>query len=124
MNKVGCFGFCSQGPFVKIYPEDTLYRGVTVADVKEIMDTDIVGNNIVERLLYVEPNTGKKCKRQEDIPFYQKQMRIALHGCGVINPEDINEALGYDAFKGLTKALKMSRQDVVNEIFSKFCMGK
>ena len=124
VNKVGCFGFCSQGPFVKIYPEDTLYRGVTVADVKEIMDTDIVGNNIVERLLYVEPNTGKKCKRQEDIPFYQKQMRIALHGCGVINPEDINEALGYDAFKGLTKALKMSRQDVVNEILASGLRGR
>ena len=26
INMVGCFGFCSQGPFVKIYPEDTLYR--------------------------------------------------------------------------------------------------
>ncbi|MBO7095537.1 MAG: (2Fe-2S) ferredoxin domain-containing protein, partial [Lachnospiraceae bacterium] len=24
VNQVGCFGFCSQGPFVKIYPEDTL----------------------------------------------------------------------------------------------------
>ena len=124
VNKVGCFGFCSQGPFVKIYPEDTLYRGVTVADVKEIMDSDIVGNTIVERLLYVEPNTGKKCQKQEDIPFYQKQMRIALHGCGVINPEDIDEALGYDAYKGLVKALKMSRQDVVNEVLASGLRGR
>ena len=124
VNKVGCFGFCSQGPFVKIYPEDTLYHGVTVADVKEIMDQDIVGNKIVERLLYVEPNTGKKCNRQEDIPFYQKQMRIALHGCGVINPEDIDEALGYDAYKGLVKALKMSRQEVVNEILASGLRGR
>ncbi len=124
VNKVGCFGFCSQGPFVKIYPEDTLYHGVTVADVKDIMDQDIVGNTIVERLLYVEPNTGKKCKRQEDIPFYQKQMRIALHGCGVINPEDIDEALGYDAYKGLVKALKMSRQDVVNEVLASGLRGR
>ena len=124
VNKVGCFGFCSQGPFVKIYPEDTLYRGVTVADVKEIMEQDIVGNKIVERLLYVEPNTGKKCNRQEDIPFYQKQMRIALHGCGVINPEDIDEALGYDAYKGLVKALKMSRQEVVNEVLASGLRGR
>ncbi len=124
VNKVGCFGFCSQGPFVKIYPEDTLYHGVTVADVKDIMDQDIVGNTIVERLLYVEPNTGKKCKRQEDIPFYQKQMRIALHGCGVINPEDIDEALGYDAYKGLVKALHMSRQEVVNEVLASGLRGR
>ena len=124
VNKVGCFGFCSQGPFVKIYPEDTLYHGVTVADVTEIMEKDIIGNQIVDRLLYVEPNSGKKCKRQEDIPFYQKQMRIALHGCGVINPEDIDEALGYDAYKGLVKALKMSRQEVVNEILASGLRGR
>ena len=124
VNKVGCFGFCSQGPFVKIYPEDTLYHGVTVKDVTEIMDTDIVGNQIVERLLYVDPNTNKKCIRQEDIPFYKKQMRIALHGCGVINPEDISEALGYDAFKGLVKALKMSRQEVVDEVLASGLRGR
>ena len=29
VNVVGCFGFCSQGPFVKIYPEDTLYHADT-----------------------------------------------------------------------------------------------
>ena len=33
VNKVGCFGFCSQGPFVKIFPEDTLYRLVKIDDV-------------------------------------------------------------------------------------------
>ena len=37
-NQVGCFGFCSQGPFVKIYPEDTLYRLVQIEDVEEILD--------------------------------------------------------------------------------------
>ena len=36
VNMVGCFGFCSQGPFVKIYPEDTLYRMVKIEDVDEI----------------------------------------------------------------------------------------
>ena len=37
VNIVGCFGFCSQGPFVKILPEDTLYRLVQVEDVEEIL---------------------------------------------------------------------------------------
>ena len=37
-NIVGCFGFCSQGPFVKIFPEDTLYTKVKVADVEEIFE--------------------------------------------------------------------------------------
>ena len=41
VNLVGCFGFCSQGPFVKIYPEDTLYRLVTLNDVDEIIEKDL-----------------------------------------------------------------------------------
>ena len=114
VNQVGCFGFCSQGPFVKIYPEDTLYRMVKIEDVTEIMDKDIVGGEVIERLLYVDPRTQEKVKKQEDINFYKKQVRIALHGCGSINPEDINEGLGAGAFQGLARALTMDRQDVIN----------
>ena len=76
VNTVGCFGFCSQGPFVKILPEDTLYRLVQVKDVEEIFRTDILGGQILERLLYVEPNTGEKVIRQDDINFYKKQKRV------------------------------------------------
>ena len=111
VNLVGCFGFCSQGPFVKIYPEDTLYRLVQIDDVEEIIEKDIIGGEIVERLLYVDPATKEKVARQDDINFYKKQKRIALHGCGVINPENINEALGAGAFAGLAKALQMDRAD-------------
>ena len=67
VNQVGCFGFCSQGPFVKIYPEDTLYRLVTIDDVKEIVESDIGGGVVVDRLLYVEPSTGQKVSKQDDI---------------------------------------------------------
>ena len=124
VNTVGCFGFCSQGPFVKILPEDTLYRLVKLEDVEEIFQTDIVGGQIVERLLYVEPNTGEKVVRQDDINFYKKQRRIALHGGGVINPEDINEAMGYGAFQGLKRALSMDRKAVIDEVLASGLRGR
>lgn len=124
INLVGCFGFCSQGPFVKIYPEDTLYHAIKVSDVKRIVEEDLINEKVIEDLLYVDPNTNKKCIKQEDIPFYQKQLRIALHGCGVINPEDLNEAFGFDAFKGLLKALSMKPQDVINEVLSSGLRGR
>ncbi len=123
-NLVGCFGFCSQGPFVKIYPEDTLYRLVQIEDVEEIIEKDIIGGEVVERLLYVDPATKEKVARQDDINFYKKQKRIALHGCGVINPEDINEALGAGAFAGLAKALKMDRADVIKEVLDSGLRGR
>lgn len=124
INLVGCFGFCSQGPFVKIYPEDTLYHAIKVSDVKRIVEEDLINGKVIEDLLYVDPNTNKKCIKQEDIPFYQKQLRIALHGCGVINPEDLNEAFGFDAFKGLLKALSMKPQDVIDEVLSSGLRGR
>ncbi len=124
VNQVGCFGFCSQGPFVKIYPEETLYRLVSVNDVEEIIESDIINNTIVERLLYVDPASNEKISKQDDITFYKKQKRIALHGCGVINPEDINEALGMGAFKGLKRALSMSRQEVIDEVLASGIRGR
>ena len=124
VNTVGCFGFCSQGPFVKILPEDTLYRLVKVEDVEEIFSTDILDGEIVERLLYIEPNTGEKVAKQEDINFYKKQKRVALHGGGVINPEDINEAMGYGAFQGLKRALGMDRKAVIDEVLASGLRGR
>ena len=124
VNQVGCFGFCSQGPFVKIFPEDTLYRLVKLEDVEEIVEKDLIGNEVVERLLFVDPATKEKVAKQDDINFYKKQVRIALHGCGQINPEDINEALGAGAFKGLSKALKMDRADVIKEILDSGLRGR
>ena len=123
-NKVGFFGFCSQGPFVKIYPEDTLYRLVKIEDVEEIIEKDIIGGEIIERLLYVDPATQEKIAKQDEINFYKKQKRIALHGCGQINPEDIREALGLDAWKGLARALKMERKDVVQEVLDAGIRGR
>ena len=124
VNIVGCFGFCSQGPFVKIYPEDTLYHAVKPKDCERIIEEDILNNRIVEDLLYEDPNTHKKVQKQDDINFYKKQLRIALHGCGTINPEILDEALGYDAFKGLIKALSMERSAVIQEILDSGLRGR
>ena len=124
VNQVGCFGFCSQGPFVKIYPEDTLYRLVQIEDVAEIIEKDIIGGEVIERLLYVDPNTEEKVTKQEDINFYKKQVRIALHGCGSINPESIEESIGAGAFKGLARALSMDRADVIKEVLDSGLRGR
>ena len=124
VNQVGCFGFCSQGPFVKIYPEDTLYRLVQIEDVAEIIEKDIIGGEVIDRLLYVDPNTAEKVTKQEDINFYKKQVRVALHGCGSINPESIEESIGAGAFKGLARALQMDRADVIKEVLDSGLRGR
>ena len=124
VNMVGCFGLCSQGPFVKVFPENTLYRLVKSEDVEEILDRDIIGGQIVERLLYEDPETKQKISKQEEIGFYKKQKRIALYGAGVIGLENVEEALGMGAFKGLARALQMERKDVVQEVLDSGLRGR
>ena len=125
VNHVGCFGFCSQGPFVKIFPEDTLYRAVSIKDIAQIVNDDLIGGKICENLLYVDPVTHEKVARQDDINFYKKQVRIALHGCSLINPEDIEEALGYGGFQGLKKVLTtMTPQEVIDEVLASGIRGR
>ncbi len=125
VNIVGCFGFCSQGPFVKVYPEETLYTKVKTKDVNEIFEKDILNNEVVTRLLFVDPQTKEHVQKQHDIAFYKLQKRdIALHGNGEINPEDLSEALGYGAFKGLMRALHMSRKEVIDEVLKAGLRGR
>ncbi|MBP5092208.1 MAG: NAD(P)H-dependent oxidoreductase subunit E, partial [Bacilli bacterium] len=125
VNHVGCFGFCSQGPFVKIYPEDTLYRAVKVSDVEQIVNDDLIGGEICSNLLYVDPQTHEKVTRMDDINFYKKQKRVALHGCSIINPDLLEESLGYDGFKALKKVLtEMTPQEVIEEVIASGLRGR
>ena len=124
-NIVGCFGFCSQGPFVKIFPEETLYTKVRVSDAEEILEKDIIGGEVVERLLFVDPQTKEKARRQHDINFYKLQKRdIALKGNAEINPENIEEALGEGAFLALNRALRMTQQEVIDEVLKSGLRGR
>ena len=74
--------------------------------------------------MYVDPETKQKITKQEEIPFYKKQVRIALHSCGTIDPEDLDEAFGFGAFKGLQRALKMDRMAVIQEILDSGLRGR
>lgn len=101
----GCFGFCAKGPIVKIEPDDTFYVQVNPNDAEEIIKSHIIEGKVVERLLFTDPSDGKKIKSQHNIPFYKKQMRIALRNCGVINPENIKEYIAADGYKALGNVL-------------------
>jgi len=123
-NIVGCFGFCSQGPFVKIYPEDTLYRTVKLSDVDKIVEQDLINHKVVTELLYEDPNTHEKVQKQNDIAFYAKQKRIVLEASGVIDPENLDEAFGNHSFEGLKKVLHMTQQQVIDEILASGLRGR
>jgi len=88
--KTGCFGFCEQGPIVKILPEDSFYVKVAPEDAKELISEHVIKGREVTRLLY-DKESSRKHAKVEDIKFYQKQFRIVLRNCGFIDPENIDE---------------------------------
>jgi len=115
--RTGCFGLCAAGPVVIVYPEGAFYSHVQLADVDEIVNEHLVKGRIVERLLFsgTEDAAVKEVKPLDEIPFYQKQKRIVLRNCGVIDPENIDEYIAFDGYKALAKALtEMTREEVVD----------
>ena len=117
--KTGCFGLCALGPIMIVYPEGAFYSRVTVEDVKEIVEEHLLKGRIVKRLLYDETiqEGTDEVKSLNEVKFYQKQLRIALRNCGVINPENIDEYIAFDGYKALGKALtEMTPEQVIDVI--------
>ena len=115
-KSVGCFGFCSQGPFVKILPDNVTYKLVKEKDVDEIFLTHILGNKIVERLVFKD-NKGNIQTDYTKIDFFKKQKRVALNGCGDIDPSNINDAFKIGAYEGFVRCLEnLTSKEVIDEV--------
>lgn len=113
----GCFGLCSLGPVVIVYPEGSFYSKVTLADIPEIVEEHLLKGRIVKRLLYQETIDNDAIHSLTDTPFYKKQKRIALRNCGVINPEVIEEYIAMDGYSALGKVLtEMKPEEVIQVI--------
>ena len=109
----GCFGLCALGPIVIVYPEGTFYSMVKPEDIPEVVSSHLIGGKVVERLEYKE-KSGHTVTSLNDMTFYKKQQRVALHNCGVIDPEDITEYIARDGYQAIAKVLtSMSREEVV-----------
>jgi NADH:ubiquinone oxidoreductase subunit F (NADH-binding)/(2Fe-2S) ferredoxin/Pyruvate/2-oxoacid:ferredoxin oxidoreductase delta subunit len=123
--KTGCFGFCEKGPIVLIQPENVFYTQVTPEDAKVIVEEHILGGNRVERLLYEEPITKKRIPESREMPFYKKQMRIALRNCGLINPERVAEYIAAEGFQALGKVLtEYTREQVIDVMLKSGLRGR
>ena len=123
--QTGCFGFCAQGPIVKVMPDNVFYVQVTPGDAKEIVEKHIVGKELVERLLFVDPMLKNRIQDYAKMSFYAKQKRIALRNCGLLNPEDITEYIAHESYQALAKAIfTMTPDQVVQEVLNSGLCGR
>ncbi len=115
----GCVGMCYLEPIVDIYEEDgTLKRLVRVTenDAAKIAQYAVTGDESAIKELLVS---------DEDKEFLEKQTRIALRRCGIINPEDIDDFVAADGYTALKKVVcEMTPQEVIEVIKTSGLAGR
>src|SRR5450759_2868501 len=117
LRRTGCHGFCERGPLVVIQPKDICYLNAQIKDIPQIMDRSVLGDEVIERLLYLDEETGKRVSRAGDIPFYQHQQRILLANNSLIDSTSIRDYMAVGGYEALAKALgKITPLDGLHEV--------
>ena len=126
VKQVGCFGFCRMGPVVVAHPGGTFYCEVHAKDAAELVTSHLIDGKPVNRLLYAaNPKEKARVAAMLDNPFYKGQMRLALRNCGLIDPENIDEAVASDRWFGLAKAVtEMTPDEVVETVLKSGLRGR
>ena len=117
VKKTGCQGFCELGPLVRIQKGDqvTQYVKVQPDDCAEIFEKSVLGDEVLERLLYKKGD--QTYISPDEIPFIAKQTRIVLENCGKVDAESLSEYMAAGGFEALRKAMtQMTRDEVIDEI--------
>jgi len=122
--ETGNLGIIGRGVVVVIYPEGTTYVGVTEADVPEIVSEHLLKGRPVKRL---QVCLGPCMDREKaGIGLVQEQPRIVLKNCGIIDPEDLQEAIAVGAYEALERVLteEISPKSVIDEVIRSGLRGR
>jgi len=121
----GCHGFCERGPLVLLRPSGVLYTRVKPRDAKAIVEETVEKGQIVQKLLYRNPETKKPVEKYDEIPFYANQTRVAMRRIGQIDPTDLGDAVAAGAYAGMVRALlEMKPEAVIAEVEASGLRGR
>ncbi|MGD0237463.1 MAG: NADH-ubiquinone oxidoreductase-F iron-sulfur binding region domain-containing protein [Syntrophorhabdales bacterium] len=119
--EVGCIGPCYLEPLVDIQMPGqprVSYNNVTPKTLPVIL-----GSHVGEAVPYTKAAIGHFGKeplngipRFFDLPMLKPQVRVVLRNCGLIDPEQIDQYLAVDGYRGFMNALKTSPDDVIGVV--------
>ena len=117
MHRVGCRGLCARDVLVDVIINDnkTTYQYIKPEMVEKIISEHIISGNPVSDWA-VSDDYHK---------FHDKQIKVVLSDCGIVDPEDINSYIETSGYKALDKVLKtMSQQDIIDVVKSSGLRGR
>ena len=115
--KTGCQGLCQKGPVMKVEPQGIFYQKLKPEHAKAIISYTVLGNIPYRQSLYRDNILSEPIPEMTDVPFYKKQLRIALRNNGLIDPRNIYHYIAVGGYSALEKALgSMKPDEVLNEV--------
>jgi bidirectional [NiFe] hydrogenase diaphorase subunit len=112
VRRVGCMGFCGQGPMIDVEPHGLLYEHVTVENGASIIDT-LVGGTAQAQL-----GDNKQ-------PFFARQLLVVRSNNGRIDPERLEDYLEIGGYQTLHHALQeMQPTQVISAIVKSGLRGR
>ena len=123
--RTGCHGLCECGPVVVVAPEGIFYPQVDEEMAATIVERLAADGSYVTEYLYRSSADTDPVAHYSDVPFNASQQRIVLRNCGVVDPEDIDDALSRGSYEGLRRALSsMSPEQVIEEVKASGLRGR
>ncbi|MCG2722728.1 MAG: CBS domain-containing protein [Thermodesulfovibrionales bacterium] len=115
----GCQGLCQKGPIMRVEPYGYFYQKAQPDKVDEIISITYSADMPVRKLLYKDTFLNKPVEKMEDVPFYKKQMRIALKNNGRIDPTNILHYVAVGGYKAAEKIFSSMKPEAVIEEITK-----
>jgi NADH:ubiquinone oxidoreductase subunit F (NADH-binding)/(2Fe-2S) ferredoxin/Pyruvate/2-oxoacid:ferredoxin oxidoreductase delta subunit len=117
VSSTGCHGFCERGPIVIVQPDDVFYQKVRPADVPAIIEEHLIQGKPVKKLMYVPEEREAPVPNMMDIGFFRNQRLLVLRNRGRLDPESIDEYIGFDGYQAAEKALSaMTPEAIIAEV--------
>jgi len=124
LRVTGCHGFCEMEPSVLIEPDRVFYAKVTAEAMVRIVEA-VVAGKILEDLLFRDPQDGHRIARQDDLPFFKKQVRTLLSQNEKVVPVQIESYIENGGYCALVKVLERGDSKwVVEEVKASGLRGR
>jgi NADH-quinone oxidoreductase subunit F len=110
--ETGSFGDYGRGVLFLVLPDNVMYSVKTEADIEKLVMEHLLKGRKVEELIVTDFESAGRVEATETT----KEERIVLRNAGSIDPRNLEEYIALDGYQGLAKALRLTPEDVIEEL--------